>query len=157
MRIRGLPAAVARLTRDVRGVGWQGGCDATYDIPVDEPLAPAVARLFDTGEFFGAHEIWEQRWRRVATDEAERNLLQGLIQVAAAFSKLLAMKSAEAASRLLAKGLAKLDACPARIQDMDLAAFRVRLRACANDSAAGRLTRSEIPRMGVGVAARHGL
>ncbi len=113
---------------------------------VDDPFARG-ARLFDFGEFFDAHEVWEERWR-VATDKTERDLLQGLIQVAAAFHKLLVMKSAESASRLLAKGLAKLDACPARVQEMDLAAFRERLRACANDLAAGRLTREEIPRMG---------
>jgi hypothetical protein len=29
------------------------------------------ARLFDAGEFFEAHEAWEERWR-VATDKAER-------------------------------------------------------------------------------------
>ena len=113
---------------------------------MDEPLARG-ARLFDAREFFEAHEVWEQRWR-VATDKVERDFLQGLIQVAAAFHKLLVMKSAEAASRLLAKGLTKLDACPGRVQEMDLASFRERLRACANDLAAGRLTLAQIPRVG---------
>jgi predicted metal-dependent hydrolase len=111
------------------------------------------ARLFDIGEFFEAHELWEERWR-VATDQTERDFLQGLIQVAAAFHKLLVMKSAESASRLLAKGLAKLDACPAHVQGMDLAAFRERLRACASDLASGRLTRAEIPTTGVAFSAR---
>jgi predicted metal-dependent hydrolase len=113
---------------------------------VDEPFARG-ARLFDAGEFFEAHEAWEERWRD-ATDKVERDFLQGLVQVAAAFHKLLVMKSAEAASRLLAKGLAKLDACPARVQEIDLAAFRERLRGCVSDLAAGRLTRAEIPSMG---------
>jgi len=114
---------------------------------VDNPFAHG-ARLFDLGEFFEAHEVWEERWR-VATDETERELLQGLIQVAAAFHKLLVMKSAESASRLLAKGLAKLDACPAHVQGMDLAAFRERLRACEKALAAGELTRAAIPTMDV--------
>ncbi|MGO9836162.1 MAG: DUF309 domain-containing protein, partial [Polyangiaceae bacterium] len=95
---------------------------------VDDPFARG-ARLFDRGEFFEAHEVWEERWR-VATDKNERQFLHGLIQVAAAFHKLLVMQSGEAASRLLAKGLAKLDACPARVQEMDLATFRERPRAC---------------------------
>jgi hypothetical protein len=55
------------------------------------------------------------------------------------------MKSAESASRLLAKGLAKLDLCPAQFQGANIEAFRERLRACASDVASGRLTRAEIP------------
>jgi len=111
------------------------------------------ARLFDAGEFFEAHEVWEGRWRAV-TDKAERDFLQGLIQVAAAFHKLLVMKSAESASRLLAKGLVKLDACPTQVDGVDIAAFRERLRACASDLASGRLARAEIPTIGVRPGAR---
>jgi predicted metal-dependent hydrolase len=105
------------------------------------------ARLFDRGEFFEAHESWEERWK-VATDPTERGFLQGLIQVAAAFHKLLVMNSEEAALRLLAKGLAKLDMCPARIQEMDLASFRERLHGCARDLAAGHFVRAAIPSVG---------
>jgi predicted metal-dependent hydrolase len=119
---------------------------------VDDPFARG-AHLFDAGEFFEAHEVWEGRWR-VATDKAERDLLQGLIQVAAAFHKLLVMKSVEGASRLLAKGLVKLEACPTLVQGVDIAAFRERLRACASDLASGRLTRAEIPTMVVASGAR---
>jgi predicted metal-dependent hydrolase len=136
--------------RDVHG---HAGC--WYERhSVDGHFARGV-RLFDAGEFFEAHEVWEERWR-VATDKVERDFLQGLIQVAAAFHKLMVVKSGESASRLLAKGVARLEACPAHVQGMDLAAFRERLRACAGEVAAGRLTRAAIPRMGVGVAARHG-
>jgi uncharacterized protein len=42
--------------------------------------------LFNQGEFFEAHEIWEEAWRESQMDE--RHLLQGLIQVAAGFYKL---------------------------------------------------------------------
>ena len=115
-------------------------------IGLDDPFARG-RRLFDAGEFFEAHEAWEERWR-VATDRAERELLQGLIQVAAAFHKLLMMGSADSASRLLAKGLAKLDALPAHLQEMDVAAFRERLRACAGALAAGHLARATIPTIG---------
>jgi hypothetical protein len=64
------------------------------------------------------------------------------------------MNSAESASRLFAKGLAKLDACPSLVQGVDIAAFRERLRACASGLASGRLTRAEIPTMGAGAGAR---
>ena len=136
--------------RDAAGAFAAGRC---YEGRLGADPFARGARLFDIGEFFEAHEVWEGRWR-VATDQTERDFLQGLIQVAAAFHKLLVMKSAESASRLLAKGLAKLDACPAHVQGMDLAAFRERLRACASDLASGRLTRAEIPTTGVAFSAR---
>jgi predicted metal-dependent hydrolase len=104
------------------------------------------ARLFDAGHFFEAHEVWEEHWR-LATDRTERTFFQGLIQVAAAFHKLLVTKSGEAATRLLAKGLAKLDACPARVHAMDVAALRASLRACSGELAAGRFAPASIPKM----------
>jgi predicted metal-dependent hydrolase len=104
------------------------------------------ARLFDSGAFFEAHEAWEELWR-VEMDETQRRLLQGLIQVAAAFHKLFAIGSAASASRLLAKGMDKLDACPPRFGDVDVAAFRDAVRACAEALAAGCFDRGTIPRI----------
>ena len=89
---------------------------------LDSPFARG-ARLFDAGAFFEAHEAWEERWL-VETNETRRRLLQGLIQVAAAFHKLIVMGSADSASRLLAKGLAKLDSSPANIGGMSVCVFR---------------------------------
>jgi predicted metal-dependent hydrolase len=114
--------------------------------PSDQSLELG-ARLFDEGAFFEAHEAWEERWL-AETDQTRRRLLQGLIQIAAAFHKLLVMGSADAASRLLAKGLAKLDACPAHIEGAEIAAFREGTRACATALAEGRFDRSAIPRLG---------
>jgi predicted metal-dependent hydrolase len=107
------------------------------------------ARLFDAGAFFEAHEAWEDRWR-ITTDETERRFLQGLIQVAAALHKLLVMGSPEAASRLFARALAKLDACPAdltREEGFDLTAFRRAIHACADALAGGRFDRTAVPLM----------
>ena len=108
------------------------------------------ARLFDEGAFFEAHEAWEERWR-VATEKAERDVLQGLIQIAAAFHKLLVMNSPDSASRLLAKGLAKLDASAASVPEIELAAFRRGLRRCESDLAEGRFARSTIPVLEAGL------
>jgi hypothetical protein len=105
------------------------------------------ARLFDEGAFFEAHEAWEERWR-VATDPAERDFLQGLIQIAAAFHKLLVKNSPASAARLLSRGLAKLDASAAGAPEIGLAAFRHGLRACERDLAAGRFVRTTIPVLG---------
>jgi hypothetical protein len=106
------------------------------------------ARLFDEGAFFEAHEAWEARWLR-ETDETRRRLLQGLIQVAAGFHKLLMIGSPDAALRLLTKGLAKLDACPASFAGVEIAPFRDGARACASALAAGNFDRVAIPKLGV--------
>jgi predicted metal-dependent hydrolase len=111
----------------------------------DSPFARG-ARLFDAGAFFDAHEAWEERWL-VETNEVERRLLQGLIQIAAAFHKLIVIGSADSASRLLAKGLAKLDASPSEIAGMSVCAFREAVRLFARDLAAGHFARSAIPKI----------
>jgi hypothetical protein len=116
---------------------------------VSETLSDAFRRgalLFDAGAFFEAHEAWEDRWR-IETDAISRLCLQGLIQVAAAFHKLAIVGDPESASRLLARGLAKLDACPASTLDPNMGAFREGLRACAFGLATGRFDRTEIPRL----------
>lgn len=69
----------------------------------------AGRRLFGEGRWFEAHEAWEERWR-IETDEGARTMLQGLIQVAAAFHKRHVMNDEASARNLLAKGLAKLGA-----------------------------------------------
>jgi uncharacterized protein len=110
------------------------------------PVLLAGARLFDAGAFFEAHEAWEEPWLR-ETDETRRLVLQGLIQIAAGLYKLLVMGSAASAERLLARGLAKLDRSPSRMEGHDLEAFRDGIRACAIDLAAGRFDRRRLPRL----------
>lgn len=48
----------------------------------DGPLAGGL-RLYDSGEFFTAHEAWESVWLKAP--EPTKTFLQGLIQVTAAF------------------------------------------------------------------------
>jgi hypothetical protein len=107
----------------------------------DDALARGVA-LFNSHAFFEAHEAWEERWR-VEKDETERRFLQGLIQIAAAFHKLLVLRSTDAAARLLARGLAKLEACPPR-EGFVVGAFRNAARAIDE----GHFDRSDVPQLG---------
>jgi hypothetical protein len=116
---------------------------------VPETLNDAFVRgavLFDSGAFFQAHEAWEERWR-VEPDPTAKLCLQGLIQIAAAFHKLLTPGSAGSASRLLAKGLAKLDACPARAGDENMCRFRDGIRVCSQALPSGGFDRSAIPKL----------
>jgi predicted metal-dependent hydrolase len=113
------------------------------------PLGPFVrgARLFDGGAFFEAHEAWEERWL-VESDPTWRELLQGLIQVAAGFHKLFVTKDRASAARLLTKGLAKLERCPEEIAGVALGRFREEARACSASLEKG-VVPSTTPKLGV--------
>lgn len=66
-------------------VGEDGRAKAYRPLPEDDRVAAVVAGLeaYDAGDFFEAHELMEPAWMGTA-DLAERNLIQGLIKVAAA-------------------------------------------------------------------------
>ena len=95
-------------------------------MPLDwssEGLAAGLA-CYRNQEFFDAHEHWEDVWRQL--QDPEKNFLQGLIQVTAAFhhhsrENLRGFKS------LLRAGLLKLEAFPAEHRGLKIE----RLRACA--------------------------
>ena len=48
----------------------------------DDALLARGAALFNNGEYFACHELWEELWKRSAGDT--RGALQGLIQAAVA-------------------------------------------------------------------------
>lgn len=101
--------------------------------------------LFDAGEFFAAHEAWEDGWK--ATEEPEtRLLLQGLIQVAAGFYKIVVQGKPDSAQRLLARGLEKLEQVSAP-PGLDLARIREAGRACVVALGRGEFSRAMIPRI----------
>ena len=84
---------------------------------VEEALAAAAA-LFDAGLYFEVHELLEPHWVRATG--AERQALQGLIQVAVAFQHL-DNGNVEGARSLLADGCARLR--EGRLRGLDLEAF----------------------------------
>ena len=81
------------------------------------PLSPGRA-AFNRGDYFQAHEIWENVWQGL--DGAERTFVQGLIQIAAGLHHLQQGRRSPAAG-LLRKGLAKLTGeTPARFVDLHI-------------------------------------
>ncbi len=83
-------------------------------MPPDGPISAATRRSlaegirrFDAGRFFDAHEAWEDAW--LAETGEVRELLQGLIQVAAGFHKGLVQGRPAGMVTLLGKGLGRLD------------------------------------------------
>ncbi|MEO7092181.1 MAG: DUF309 domain-containing protein [Polyangiales bacterium] len=91
--------------------------------PTERPEFALGMRLHNSGEYYEAHEAWEDIWRDEEIDEY-RLFVQGLIQVTSAFHKLTFQKAPGGASRLLARGLEKLASYPGDYLGVDLAPFR---------------------------------
>ena len=66
-------------------VGADGRAKAYRPLPAEARIAAVVAGLeaYGAGDYFEAHELMEPAWMGTA-DRAERDLIQGLIKVAAA-------------------------------------------------------------------------
>jgi len=90
---------------------------------------------FNRGQYFEAHETWEEIW--LAAQEPERTFLQGIIQVAAAFHHFTRGNRAGAQS-LLEAGLNKLDRFPATHRGIQLDELRAAGKRWVAELAAGR-------------------
>ncbi len=66
--------------------------------------------LFNAGEFFRAHEIWEELW--LVEAEPDKTFLQGLIQAAAAFHHY-SQRNFKGAESLVISAATKLQRFPA--------------------------------------------
>src|SRR4029079_10523002 len=97
--------------------------------PTERPEFALAMRLHNEGEYYEAHEAWEQIWTDELDDEW-RLFVQGLIQVTSAFHKLFVQREPRGASRLLERGLLKLDKYPTEYLGISLAPFREGARAC---------------------------
>jgi hypothetical protein len=106
--------------------------------------------LFNRGQFFEAHEVWEDAWRRAR--DADEVFLHGLIQVAAGFHKLQCGQPSGTVS-LLTKGVAKLTAVPPDAFIPELPSFRAsvgtwkEIAARMTERGADELDVSALPRL----------
>jgi predicted metal-dependent hydrolase len=97
--------------------------------------------LYEAGEFFEAHEVWEEAWL-VERGEV-RALLQALIQVAAGYVKAVRDRRPAGSVRLFEAALARLEPLPEGLAGVELARFRRELAAAAE--AARRWRDGEVP------------
>jgi len=77
--------------------------------------------LFHRGEYFAAHEAWEEVWR--STTPEPRDLFQGLVQLAAAFHHLRQRKRPDIARRVLGKARRRLAAVAPTADDLQVTAL----------------------------------
>lgn len=78
--------------------------------------------LFNSGEFFKAHEVWEEIW--LAAEEPEKTFLQGLIQIAAAFHHY-SRGNRNGGQSLATAALAKLENLPECYAGINLGVLRL--------------------------------
>jgi predicted metal-dependent hydrolase len=71
------------------------------------------------GDFFAAHETWEEVWR--STTPEPKTLLQGLIQVAAALHQIRDLHRREGPRRTLAKARRNLESYAPMALGLDIA------------------------------------
>ncbi len=100
---------------------------------------------FNRGQFFEAHESWEEIW--LHAPKHEKPFLQGIIQVAAAFHHYQRSNS-EGCESLLAEGLLKLERCSASHGGLALEPLRASVRWWLAELRAGRAPAAKhIPRL----------
>lgn len=100
---------------------------------------------FNRGQFFEAHESWEEIWLHAS--KHEKPFLQGIIQVAAAFHHYQ-RSNPEGCELLLAGGLRKLERCSASHGGLALEPLRSSVRWWLAELREGRVpTAKHLPRL----------
>lgn len=97
------------------------------------PVLLAGIRQFNEGYFFQAHETWEDLW--LPSPWPQRNFLQGVIQLAAAFVHLM-RREYLGTVRLLDAGLEKIGGFPPDYLGIDVAALAADARRAREELAA---------------------
>lgn len=95
---------------------------------------PRGAELFNRGQYWEAHEAWEELW--LALSDQPREFVQGLIQVAAAGHKAFAQRQPRGCVKLLRSGLAKLEGKPADFLGVETGRFLADVRRTLVDAEA---------------------
>jgi uncharacterized protein len=113
--------------------------DARADTP--DPRFLEGARLFDAGDYFEAHEVWEELW--LECGPADRRFYQALIQAAVSLYHH-SRGNATGAARLCASGKRYMQPFAPVFAGVDVAAFWRAMEA----RLAGA---SEVPQLGLGV------
>ena len=92
--------------------------------------------LFNSREYFDAHEVWEEAWRAAPVEE--KKFLQGLIQVAVALHHH-SRGNLEGTRSLLDRAQRNLSHYPDSYAGVNLAAVRAAISQCQQALSAGAL------------------
>jgi predicted metal-dependent hydrolase len=84
------------------------------------------AELFNRGQYWEAHEAWEELWLEL--EDQEKLFVQGLIQVAAAGHKAFVQNQPTGCVKLLTTALEKLEPAPPDFLGVETRQFIAALR-----------------------------
>lgn len=113
-----------------------------FDLTADQKRIFAEGiELFNRGQFWEAHEAWEQIWRE--REEESRIFFQGIIQAAAAFHLVFEKPRPAGAKNNCAKALTILELFPVRFLGIDVDELRGNLKAILKELS--RVDRSKTP------------
>lgn len=141
--MRSQPFGPSRAPVSVIGQGNQAAKDDLFQEGVS---------TYETGDYYEAHERWEELWNE-EEDEEERLFLQALIQMTSAAHKLLHDVEPKGALRLLDRALEKTANLGPAHRGVDLVALRSEIEGFRKEAeraiSAGirTLDRSKIPRI----------
>jgi uncharacterized protein len=101
-------------------------------------------RLFNSREFWHAHEAWEAIW--LTAPEPDKTFLQGIIQISAAFYHHQ-KGNLEGMRALMRRGLAKVGTFPDDYREIQLEALRKEVRQWLAADSQGDTLPSRYPRL----------
>ena len=102
------------------------------------------AAQFNRGEFFAAHETWEEIW--LPARQPDKNFLHGIIQVAAEFHHCQ-RRNLRGTLSLLRKGLKKLEKFAPGYRGLQLEPLRAELRQWIASLVSGASRPESFPRI----------
>jgi predicted metal-dependent hydrolase len=100
---------------------FEGSKEDRLDLDERARLMEEGRREFNRGEFYEAHEHWEEVWNEI--DDPERTWVQAMIQIATGLHKLTRDRP-DVCLTLLAKALRKLVDAPATLDGYALGKLR---------------------------------
>ncbi len=121
-----VPPSPAKRPRDEYGRPLPAGSTSRLTLPdfdamtMDEAHAEAI-RLFDSGNYFGAHEAWETCWA-LSKDSHEEEFFKGLAQLGAGYTHWM-RGNAQGVVHLLDRALARIGLMGSPYGGVDIATF----------------------------------
>jgi uncharacterized protein len=153
------PLSPAKRPRDEYGRPLPAGTPTRLELPdfdamtMDEAHAEAI-RLFDAGNYFGAHEAWETCWA-LSKDSHEEQFFKGLAQLGAGYTHWQ-RGNARGVVHLLDRALARIGLMGSPYGGVDIdrfAAQAAEVRALAQQAYERDEPLPDLPRRAVPLAA----
>jgi predicted metal-dependent hydrolase len=127
--------AVAPPTGDADPTGWDPRAGCWEHATLRRAVTHGV-RLFNDGEYHGAHDCFEAEWYNYGRGTTESAFLHGMVQVAAGAHKQLDLDDLVGMTSLFETALQYLHGVPRDFYGLDVIGVRTRVTNTLKDTAA---------------------